>query len=246
MTGPSQPPNPDPRYRPPVARGQSYPPLGFADDGTPRFRYEAPTPAAALPEPPVAPPPGPPAPEPPTNDPVRRAVLGVAGVIVVVLLIAGGLKLFSGSDGADESFARRGAPPISQPTDDPYLQDLEDPNPQTATPQTTTPQTTTPRTVPPRTSRPPGPAGPPVEALYEVTTDGRATVVYRDGTQSKVVRTEGGTWSARVTANGTPHLTVLLADGGRGACTITVEGEVVADEELGDQEGAVRLLVCRG
>ncbi|MFT3660418.1 MAG: hypothetical protein QM809_03190 [Gordonia sp. (in: high G+C Gram-positive bacteria)] len=234
MTRSPHSPRPAPPYRQPIARGQTYPPLGFADDGTPRYRYEPPRSAApSTPEPlepaPVS------APEPPRGDPVNRTLVGVGGVVALVLLVAVVLALVSGGDPDESRLAQRSDPPPVQPTDDPYLDGLEDDSPFTIEPRPSTPRRTP--------SRPAGPGSP---TVYEVTTEGRATVLYRDGEGIEVVSVQGGVWTERATTHGVARVSVLVAEGSAASCKITVDREVVAEQELRETQGGLRLLVCQG
>lgn len=240
MTRPPQPQRPAPPYRPPVARGQTYPPLGFADDGTPRFQYRPPNAAAELPVDPPPPPPeapgqGAPGPGGPGRDPVWRTMAGIAAVIVLVLVVAGALKLLS-SRGDDNQFAQRSdPPPVSQPLDDPYLDDTEDPLPS---------ESPTRRPAPPPRSTPRS-QGPAQETVYEAVTEGRATVLFLTDGRTQVTSISGGTWTKDAVTNGMARLTVLVTEGQKASCRITVEGEVVAEREL-DASSPLRLLTCQG
>lgn len=237
MTRPPHTPRPAPPYRPPVARGQTYPPLGFAGDGTPRYGYTAPTPAAQLPVEPSPPPAAPP--PPPRRDPVWRTVAGIASVLVLVLVVAGALKLMS--SGNDDDVPRRADPPLSQPLDDPYLGGNEDPNPSTTPRVPSSPS----GVVPPGTRTTPRPSGPPLPTLYEGVTEGQATVLYRDGTGTRVLSTPGGPWSVQATTTGVARVTVLVPDGTSASCRITIDGELVSDNQINAGGGTLRLLVCQ-
>ncbi|AVL99328.1 hypothetical protein C6V83_02490 [Gordonia iterans] len=236
MTRPPHAPRSAPPYRQPVARGQTYPPLGFAPDGTPRYRYDAPTPAAAPPADPP-PPPAPPDPEPPRRDPVARTMLGIASVVVLVLAVAGVLMVFSSGGDEENPLSQRSDPPLSQSTDDPYLEDLEENTPETIDPR----RPSIPRV--PGSSRP---AGPPRPTVYEVVTEGRATVLYRDGTQTKVESIQGGRWTEEAQTTGVARVSVLVAEGTTASCKITVDGQVVSERELEPGDDNLRLLVCQG
>lgn len=228
MTRSPQAPRPAPPYRQPVARGQTYPPLGFAADGTPRYRYEPPTAAAA---PPVEPPPPPPPtapPEPPRNEPLRRVLFGVGAALVLILLLAGALAFFSRSSGDD--LAQRSEPVPTTVPDDPYLSEVPAPAPPT----------------PPRRSTPARPTGAAVPTVYEVTTDGRATLMYVDADGAQVAVTAGGSWRVATTTHGTARVTALLQQGVSGSCTITVDGRVVARQEIAADSSPLRLLTCQG
>lgn len=239
MTRPPQPQRPALPYRQPVARGQSYPPLGFADDGTPLFGYRAPTAAAELPADPPPPPqipgagPGGPPPG-PRRDPVWRTMAGLAAVLVLVLVVAGALKLFSAGGDDNELAQRSELPPVSQPLDDPYLDQVPSPVP---------PDRTTPRQVPPPGGNR-GQQGPPQETEYEAITEGRATVLFLTDGQTQVATTTGGTWTKDAVTTGMARLTVLVTEGQEASCKITVDGEVVAEREL-DASTPLRLLTCQ-
>ncbi len=232
MTRPTRAPRPAPPYRAPVARGQTYPPLGFADDGTPRYRYEPANPAAALPVEPPAPPVPPAPPQPPRRDPGNRVLLGLGAVLVLVLLMAGALKLVSSS--GDDDLAQRRDPVLTTMPDDPYLSEVPAPVPPTVRP-----------TVPRRTT-PAQPTGPATPTVYEVTTTGGATLMYLDGGRTQVAVTSGGPWKMAATTHGTARVTALLQRGVAGSCKITVDGRVVASRELADDDSALRLLTCQG
>lgn len=243
MTAPSSPPP----YRQPVARGQSYPPLGFADDGTPRYQYQPSNPAAALPVEPSAPPPPPP-PEPPRRNSPRRTLLGIGAVLLMVLALAGALMLVS-SRGSSNDLAQRYDPPVPPVADDPYLSEVP--------PLSTLPRQTPRSEVPPGPRVPgetgaPGngvprtPTGPPVPTIYEVTTDGQATVMYTDGARTRVDVTQGGTWTVSTTTNGVARVTVVLQRGAAASCSVTVDGKVVSRKELPANGSSIRLLTCQG
>ncbi|MFC0313436.1 hypothetical protein ACFQNE_13480 [Gordonia phosphorivorans] len=241
MTRPPHAPRPAPPYRPPVARGQTYPALGFADDGTPQYQYQPPTPAAALSvTPPTQPPAGPPTspPEPP-RDPLRRMLGGLAAVLILVLLVAAALTFFSGGDDADTRFAERSAPPATQPLDDPYLDDLENPR-SSADPNA--PQS--PRSSAPRPSAP-GTRGTPLPTVYEVTTESLTTVVFLGQGRMRVAEAPGGRWTEETVTYGDARLTLLVPEGEAASCRITVDGVEVASQEV-EPSTTVRLLTCEG
>ena len=75
-----------PRW-PPLAAGQSYPPLGYSDTGAPMFTYEDRERALAGPQLVTAAPPEPPAPvvAPPPPENRRNLAIGLAAVVVLVI-----------------------------------------------------------------------------------------------------------------------------------------------------------------
>lgn len=230
-----------PPYRPPIARGQTYPPLGFAEDGTPQYQYTPPDPKM-VPRNEAAPvrAPEPSEPEPPRQNPVRRTMLGIASVIGIVLLVAGVLALISA--GNDDSLPERAAPPVTEQAgdpylDDPYLDDIEPDDPLTIEPSLPSR---------PRTTAPSRPLGQPQPTVYEVTTEGPATVLYRDGTQTKVISHSGGTWTQPAVTTGLARVSVLPEHGAAATCRITVDGTVVSERSLEEAQGALRILVCQG
>lgn len=238
MTRPPHRPRAAPPYRPPVARGQTYPPLGFGDDGLPRYQYSAPNPAAELPpEPSPAPAPPPPPRKP---DATGRVVGWVVAALVVVVVIAFGIALFS-SSGNDLAETRRSDPPISQSLDDPYLTEDQQPD-------TTSVPRRTPRTTPslPGT-RAPGPTtrpGPPQETTYEVNAETEATVFYMTDSGIKIAVVPAGKWTLTTATRGDARVNVAVTRLQAASCSITVEGERVAAEQL-DPSGPLRLLTCR-
>lgn len=242
MTRPPHTPRPAPPYRPPVARGQSYPPLGFADDGTPRYEYTAPSPSAAAPpdQPPASPAPPASPPPPPRRDPVRQVVTWLVAALAGILVVAFALTLFStgGSDTADQI---RSAPPASQPLDDPYLDGNEDPNPPESV---LPPQPSTPRSLPPapRSARPQGPLQ---EVRYEVITEVPATVFFSDQGSSRWARIPAGGWELITKTQGNGQITVFVEKGSTAECTIAVDGREVAAERL-DPTSGPGILTCRG
>lgn len=220
---------PSPGYRPPLAPGQSYPPLGYSDRGAPLFTYDdrerelaGPAPVVA-PEPPMVEP----APPEPSPNPPRHLALGLAAVVIGVLCLALGFKVL-GTSGDEPS--TRADPPAVQPTDDPYLQGLpEEPQP----------------TVP----RDPG-AGPPVRSggatvVYEVES-GPATILYVDDTSVKIGRTAGGAWKQTVqgSQNALLRVSVILSSAEPASCLITVDGKVVDQKSSADSHTS-GMLTCR-
>ncbi|MFZ2511254.1 MAG: hypothetical protein WAW85_09225 [Gordonia sp. (in: high G+C Gram-positive bacteria)] len=239
MTRPPQRPRSAPPYRPPVARGQTYPPLGFGDDGRPRYQYSAPNPAAELP--PEPPPPPAPAPAPQKPDPTRRVVAWVAAVLVAVVVIALGIQMFS-SSGDDLAGSRRSDPPVSQSLNDPYLTENDQPDPTAAVPRRT-PRTTpsVPGTRAPRsTTR----SGPPQATTYEVNTETEATIFYMADTGIKIAVVPAGKWTLTTTTHGDARVNVAVTKLQAASCSITVEGKRAVTEQL-DPSGPLRLLTCR-
>ncbi|WP_298440740.1 hypothetical protein [Gordonia sp. (in: high G+C Gram-positive bacteria)] len=234
MTRSSHAPRSAPPYREPIARGQTYPPLGFADDGTPRYGYTPPTVAAQVPVEPAPVQPGPP--PPPKRDPAWRTVAGVASVLVLILVVAGALKL--ASSGGRDDLSVRSDPPQSQTLDDPYLDGNQNPD-QSGVPSFPMPPV-------PGGTTPAQPSGPPLPTLYEVTTQAQSTVLYRDGDITKVTTKPGGPWSVQAVTTGLARITVLVGDGEAASCRITVDGKLVSSQQVSGGGSGMRLLVCQG
>ena len=234
MTRPPQQPRPVQPYRPPVAPGQTYPPLGFGDDGLPRYQYAPPTPSAELPPAPPATPepePGPP-PKPDRSGRIGAWAAATVGAVVVIVL---GITVFSPS-GDDLAGSQRSDPPISPSLDDPYLTENQDPDPHRTAPRTTSPGTRAPRS----THR----QGQPQRTTYEVTTETEATVFYVAETGVEITIVPAGTWTMTTTTYGDARVSVAVTDLRPASCSITVEGKPVAVEQL-DPSGPLRLLTCR-
>lgn len=233
MTRPSRAPRTAPPYRQPVARGQSYPPLGFTADGAPQYQYQPPTPAAAPPvtPPPVEPPTPMASPPKPPQDPKKRMLGGLAAVLVFVLAVAAALTFFSRDD--DNQFAERSAPPATQPLDDPYLDDLEDPGPSADPNAPSAPRRTT-----------PGAPGATAPTVYEVTTESPTAVVFLSRGRMTVGDAPGGPWvQSTVTYGGQARITLLVPEGEAASCRITIDGEEVATQQI-EASTSVRLLTC--
>ncbi|AUH67250.1 MULTISPECIES: hypothetical protein [Gordonia] len=221
---------PAPGYRPPLAPGQSYPPLGYSEHGAPLFTYDDRERALAGPQPAAAPPdPTPPAPAPqPPPDRRRGLAVGVAVVAVGVLCLALAFRMFpTGDDGP----VRRADPPAAQSTDDPYLQGLPD-----------QPEQSVPRD--PDSAQPPVHSG---AATVEYQVDsGRATILYVDDTSVKIERNAGGTWrhTVRGSQNALLRVSVILSDTDPASCSITVDGKVVDRQTTQDAQSS-GMLTCR-
>ncbi|MEJ9078475.1 MULTISPECIES: hypothetical protein [Gordonia] len=216
-----------PGYRPPMAAGQQYPPLGYAPDGGARYGY-IPEPGAEFPreqsETVVEAAHIGPSSAPPSNSPQRLA-WGVVSVVVLVLVVVGGLKLMSG--GGSDDPPTRADPPASQNTDDPYL-------PKSITPTETVPGES--RTPAPRNS---------LEAILSVEAAPGSTVIYFNNGRVQVDFMDSSRWEQKVIATpGLLRINVVARAGAAASCTITVDGAPVAHEELpeGDPSGVV---VCR-
>ncbi|MDR2280312.1 MAG: hypothetical protein LBE07_05600 [Gordonia sp. (in: high G+C Gram-positive bacteria)] len=216
-----------PGYRPPMAAGQQYPPLGYAPDGGARYAY-TPEPGAEFPQeqPEIVVEPGqvPPSNTPPSNSPQRLA-WGVVSVVALVLVVAGGLKFMSG--GGSDDPPPRAEPPASQNIDDPYL-------PKSITPTETVPGES--RTPSPRNS---------LEAVLSVDAAPGSTVIYFNNGRVQLDFMDSSHWEQKVvTTPGLLRINVVARAGAAASCTITVDGAPVAHEEIpeGDPSGAV---VCR-
>lgn len=239
MTGPADEPRrvPAPPYRAPVAAGQTYPALGFDADGTPRFGYAPPTAAAAPPadpEPPSAPV-GPP--PPPERRPGPRAAYAVLGVLVLLLVVVAALKVTSRD--AEEPVART-EPPVSQPLDDPYLDDQA--------PQHEDEPDTPPGSRVPESSAPSGPGqdNRGQQVRYVVTSDGPASIAYTLGDRPMVALLSRGSWSRTFTGTGdVPALVADVMDGHSASCEIRIGTQVVAENQL-SAESPNRTLTCKG
>ncbi|MFT3716314.1 MAG: hypothetical protein QM774_10310 [Gordonia sp. (in: high G+C Gram-positive bacteria)] len=229
-----------PPYRQPVAAGQTYPPLGFDDAGNPRYGYQPSDPKAALPQP--EPEPAPPPPEPPKRDPVRRTMAGLAAVLLLVLVVAGALKLLAHD--SDDDVAVRGEPPTSQNLDDPYLSQV---------PKLTTEQpSTTPRS--PRTGVPaPDGTGPDdaqadgQKIVYTVTSTGPVVIGYVDENGVDTDTSSGGEWTKSfVSAGGALQVAAFVQPGVGASCSIQVGGRVVVKRsvEADPSAGGRRYLTC--
>ncbi|EGD53361.1 hypothetical protein [Gordonia neofelifaecis] len=221
-----------PGYRPPLAAGQSYPPLGYSDRGAPMFTYDDRARELAGPQPVVVhePEPAPPIHQPPPPpDRRRKLAIGVAVIAVGVLCLALAFRLFpSGND----DLATRADPPATQSTNDPYLQGLPD-----------APESSIPRD-------PNSPQQPPVRSEgatvdYEVES-GRATILYVEDTSVQIDRSTGGTWrhTVRGSQNALLRVSVILADTQPASCSITVDGKVVARQSTQDSQSS-GMLTCR-
>ncbi|WOC12026.1 hypothetical protein [Gordonia sp. MP11Mi] len=215
-----------PGYRPPLAVGQQYPALGYGPNGAPRYTYQPdPDPAAqAQPQgvdeatPQYAPSP----PEP--GDPRQRAVLGAAAIVVLVLLVVGAFKLMSGGDDSDVATMRDDAP-VSQNTTDPYLPKSIEPTDE----------------VPGETQRP-APNG--LDADLAVDAAPGSAIVYIDDGGVQLIHMTAARWRQTVHATtGLLQIRVVVAPGAPASCTITVEGQVVAHEEVPADTSGV--LACR-
>ncbi len=222
-----------PGYRPPMAAGQQYPALGYAPDGTARLGYQ-PGPRGEFPSeqaaqaggpPPEAPVDTPPPISPPPNSPLR-VTLGILAVVALVLGVVGVLKLMGGDNGDD--IPTRAAPPATQNTDDPYL-----------------PKSITPTETVPGESRRPVP-GTGVQAQVTVEGAPGTMIVYSDAGRVRVGRLSSDRWEQTVSTSGGGLISVnaVAAAGSGASCTITVDGTVLAHEEVsaGDSSGVV---VCR-
>ncbi|GAA4663297.1 hypothetical protein GCM10023197_17020 [Gordonia humi] len=208
-----------------MAIGQQYPALGYGPDGAPRYAYRQDPPAEQTPDEPVqqyAPPPTPP------GDPRRRTLLGAASVVVLVLLLFGAFKLVSGDDDSDRT-AVRDDTPVSQNTTDPYLPKAIEPTDE----------------VPGETTRP-APAA--VEADLDVEAAPGSAILYIDGDGVKIARTPvDGKWSETIrTSTGLLQLRVIPGPGAPASCTITVDGEAVAHDELPADAGGSLACEARG
>lgn len=239
MTGSADEPRraPAPPYRRPAAPGQSYPPLGFGPDGLPRFSYQAPSPAAELPPEPVEPE----APQPEGfRPPDRRAqesrqnlIVGSIGLLVAVLLVIGAFKLFTGGD--DEPVQVRSDPPLSQPLDDPYLDEGEAPRHENDD------EPTTPRQSPPTDAPADG------RITYVATSTGDGVIRFQQGRRTLVGVLQAGTWRRSFTDDGSGPLAMelVVTPGASATCRILRGDQVIANEEL-SPETPDRTLTCRG
>ncbi|WP_026919504.1 hypothetical protein [Gordonia shandongensis] len=218
-----------PEYRPPVAAGQSYPPLGYGPDGDPRFTYDDQLRSEAGPQPdPVPEPtPVPPAPTEAARADRRGMAVGLAAILVGVICLGVALNaLFSRGDEP----VTRSAPPSSQSTDDPYLQGIPDQS---------------------QERRSPGPeTGPRVPTrgaavTYEVES-GAATLLYVDDTSVELAQTRGGPWtkSVRGTDNALLRIMVIPQGAEPASCAIKVDGREVARASSEDRPGTP-VLDCR-
>ena len=237
-----------PQYRAPVAAGQTYPALGFGDDGTPRYTYDPPSqehliPVDLPPETEQAPPP----PEPPRRDPVWRTMAGVASVLLLVLVVAGGLMLFNRSGESTNEWADRRPPPVSQPLDDPYLDEVPDIDDQPK--RTPTPDR--------RRQSPVDPGDRPTDSVpaegeevtYTVDSTGPVIVTYMGADGIDIVTTQAGTWTETFTGTARRlQLTVVADPGVQAGCRIEVGGKIVNEKQLpdGGDSTALRSLTCRG
>ncbi|WP_132992819.1 hypothetical protein [Gordonia zhaorongruii] len=221
-----------------MAVGQQYPPLGYGPDGTPRFEYRPDTgpPGAtshvevpAEPDGPDSAGPGvsgppPNAPLPPENT-GQRLAMGIAAVVVLVLVVAGGLALLSGGEDRD-TLPPRAEPPLSQNTDDPYLPKSIEPK----------------ESVPGETGRP-APSG--LEAVLTVEAAPGSTILFIDDGQVRLQHLTEDMWEQKVQGTtGALRVSVVAAPGAPASCKITVDGRVVAHQQLpaDDPSG---MLVCR-
>lgn len=213
-----------PGYRPPLAVGQQYPALGYGPDGAPRFTYQPdPDPTAQTrpvePEVPQHTPPPPPDP----RESRQRMLLGAVGVLVVVLFAVGVFKLMSQGDDPGPEALRDNAP-VSQNTTDPYL-------PKSIEPTDEVPGETTP------------PAQAMVDAELAVDAEPGSAVAYIDSGQVEFVQMTTAHWKQTVRATTRQlQIRVVVAPGSPASCRITVDGQVVADEEASGDEAGV--LVC--
>lgn len=208
-----------PDYRPPLAAGQSYPPLGYSDTGAPMFTYDDRERALAGPQPVMAAPPESPAPvvAPPPPENRRNLAIGLAAVVVLVLTVALGFVFLGDSD---ETPVDRANPPASQPTDDPYLQQLPE-----------QPESSVPRDP---EAGDPAPGTGPATVVYEVES-GPATILFVQGTRVRLEQNSKGTWKRTIRGSQRQLLrvTVILAGDEPASCSITVDGKVVAEESTG-------------
>ncbi|MBM7368299.1 hypothetical protein [Gordonia hydrophobica] len=227
MVDRSTPSTPD--YRPPLAVGQVYPALGYSADGAPMFTYDdrervlaGPQPAPP-PPPPVAPPTAPP--EPPNR---WNLAIGLASVVVLVLLVAVGVKTFGGHDDAPVS---RADPPATQSTDDPYLEGLP-----------SQPESSVPRD--PEVGQRPGQTGS-ATVVYRVES-GPATLLYFEGDRIRMDKNTSGTWTKTVRGSQTTLLrvSVILSTDDPASCSITVDGKTVVSESS-ETAATSGLLTCQ-
>ncbi|GEE00304.1 hypothetical protein nbrc107696_07500 [Gordonia spumicola] len=213
-----------PGYRPPMAAGQQYPPLGYASDGAAQFGYR-PAAGAEFPQEQQAAPVAAPPPPPPSNSPQRTA-MGVIAVVVLVLAVVGGLKLMSGDDTNDD-LPTRADPPASQNIDDPYL------------PKSITPT----ETVPGESTRSAPSSG--LQAQLVVEGSPGTMILYTDNGRARIERMTSDRWEKTVGAStGVISVNVVPTDHSGASCTISVDGRTVAHDEAaeGDTSGVA---ICR-
>ncbi|ALG83438.1 hypothetical protein [Gordonia phthalatica] len=219
-----------PGYRPPLAVGQVYPPLGYSDAGAPLFTYDDRERVLAGP-PPVVEPPPPPAPPPPAPEPDGRwnLAIGLAATVVLVLIVAVGFKWLGG--GTDDAPTNRADPPATQSTDDPYLKELPK-----------QPQSSVPRD--PEADDQPGRSGT-ATVVYEVES-GPATILYFAGDRVQIARNESGTWKQTIRGSQSKLLrvSVILSSDEPATCTITVDGKTVVTQSTG-ASSTTGMLTCQ-
>ena len=215
-------------YRPPLAVGQVYPPLGYSDDGAPMFTYDDRERVLAGPQPPVAPPPPPPPPPEPEPDSRWNLAIGLAATVVLVLVAAVAVKWFGGSD---EGPVSRADPPASQSTDDPYLENLPK-----------QPQSSVPRD--PEADEAPGRSGA-ATVVYEVES-GPATILYSADETVQVARNASGTWTETIRGSQSQLLrvSVILSSDEPATCSITVDGKQVVTRSTGES-APTGILTCQ-
>lgn len=208
-----------PEYRPPLAVGQVYPPLGYSDGGAPMFTYDDRERVLAGPQPAEqAPPPPPPAPAPLEPGNRWNLAIGIAATVVLVLVVAVVGKMIGSNN--DDAPVQRADPPLSQSTDDPYLERL---------PQQS--ESSVPRD--PEASDAPGRSGD-ATVVYEVTS-GPATLLYVEGDRVQIAQTPSGTWKKTVRGSQRTLLrvSVLMATEEPASCSISVDGKAVAKQSTG-------------
>lgn len=137
---------------------------------------------------------------------------------------------FSFLGDSDEAPVDRANPPASQPTDDPYLQQLPD-----------QPESSVPRDP---EAGDPAPGTGPATVVYEVTS-GPATIMFVQGTRVRLEQNAKGTWkrTIRGSQNQLLRVTAFLADDDPASCSITVDGKVVSEESTGP--ASTGMVTCR-
>lgn len=217
-----------PGYRPPLAVGQVYPPLGYSDAGAPIFTYDDRERILAGPAPAVASPPPPAAPPPPEPDNRWNLAIGLAATVVLVLIVAVGFRWLGGTD---EAPTTRADPPATQSTDDPYLEGL--PN---------RPPPSVPRD--PEAGDEPGRSGT-ATVVYTVES-GPATILYVAGDRPQIASNASGTWKQTVRGSQRRLLrvSVVPSTDEPATCSIAVDGKTVVTQSL-DAESTTGMLTCQ-
>ncbi|MGV9709640.1 hypothetical protein ACWDTI_03135 [Gordonia sp. NPDC003424] len=211
-----------------------YPPLGFGPDGMPRT--VGPQPVST---------PAPAAPDPTTTSPVIDGDTGVddstpmprrtssnrglwRGLALVVVLVVGLFLIVHTWAGRNADTVTQPPVPITLPTLPTIMPTIpsEGPGAQPGLP-----------------ANPTAPIG--REVVYQVMSTTSTTIIYVDPRGLRTMIGAPNTWSVTFTATSNPLRILVLAGGGAASCTITVDGRVVATDQI-TEESPRRTVSCRG